>query len=576
MKYIMSLSGGVASAVACDRAIQRYGGDQVVAWFADTSWEDADLHRFLGDCLVRWGADFITYRDGRTPLEVAEDHHVVPNQKMAPCSFELKIEPFTKFIKAHAKPVTVLIGLDWSEIDRHAAPKRNYEAIDGVSVDFPLMWKPYEMRNYFDVVRYEWGIEPPRLYAEGFPHNNCFAGETRFLTTAGIVSLSETAGQTVDVLTTGGNWKEATIQSFGVQPLMKLSVQRGDERREIFTTADHRWIAYASERGRRRIDQVTSALKPGARLVSMRGSRMQNVRPSAFGIAHGVVYGDGTRNTAENSFAFVMLVGDKNKELAQYFPLSPKTEVSGVGIKVSDLPRYFKELPDIHEAKSYLYGWLAGYFAADGTVAMDGYCRISSARLEALRFVEQVCLKLGISTNPIHVEERVGLGTEPTKLYTLAFVRHTLRADFFLIAEHRARADAAGMEEPSQRAPAWTVVSVEPTDRVEEVFCAVVPDTHEFVLEGNILTGNCGGRCVRQGVKEWRRLKLHHPERFAEVRDWEAAQRAKGDARANYAIARDQRGGDVRPLTLAEIEADDQSVSGGPVQEDMFSCFCSV
>jgi ATP-dependent DNA helicase DinG len=38
---------------------------------------------------------------------------------------------------------------------------------------------------------------------------------------------------------------------------------------------------------------------------------------------------------------------------------------------------------------------------------------------------------------------------------------------------------------------AWTVVSVEPTDRVEEVYCAVVPTTGSFALEDNILTGNC-------------------------------------------------------------------------------------
>ena len=35
--------------------------------------------------------------------------------------------------------------------------------------------------------------------------------------------------------------------------------------------------------------------------------------------------------------------------------------------------------------------------------------------------------------------------------------------------------------------------SVEPTDRIEEVFCAEVPDGHAFTLEDNILTGNCFG-----------------------------------------------------------------------------------
>jgi DNA primase len=42
------------------------------------------------------------------------------------------------------------------------------------------------------------------------------------------------------------------------------------------------------------------------------------------------------------------------------------------------------------------------------------------------------------------------------------------------------------------------VRSVEETTREEEVFCAEVPETHNFVLEDNILTGNCFG-CQKSG-----------------------------------------------------------------------------
>lgn len=173
MKYICSISGGVPSAISTERTIKRHGRESVIIWFADTTWEDEDLYRFVNDCMTRWGGEMVTYSDGRTPLQVAEDQSIIPNQRVAPCSFKLKIEPFKKFLRAYPKPVTVCLGLDWSEIHRMDAPRQNYEAIDGVTVDFPLMWKPYEMRNYFDVVKYEWGIEPPRLYQEGFPHNNC-------------------------------------------------------------------------------------------------------------------------------------------------------------------------------------------------------------------------------------------------------------------------------------------------------------------------------------------------------------------------------------------------------------------
>lgn len=35
------------------------------------------------------------------------------------------------------------------------------------------------------------------------------------------------------------------------------------------------------------------------------------------------------------------------------------------------------------------------------------------------------------------------------------------------------------------------IVSITPTNKVEPVYCAVVPETHSFVIDGNILTGNC-------------------------------------------------------------------------------------
>jgi hypothetical protein len=172
MHYVISLSGGAASAVAGDRAIERYGIENTTFWFSDTNWEDEDLYRLLDDLERRWGKKIVRYCDGRTPLQVASDRQLIPNQKIAPCSFELKIKPFTKYLAALPKPVTVLLGLDWREQHRMAAPKRNYEAIEGVSVDYPLMWQPYEYRPYQEVLK-SWGIAIPRLYLMGAPHNNC-------------------------------------------------------------------------------------------------------------------------------------------------------------------------------------------------------------------------------------------------------------------------------------------------------------------------------------------------------------------------------------------------------------------
>jgi hypothetical protein len=170
----MSLSGGVASAVAADRAIERYGRDAVRLRFADTSWEDQDLYRFLDDLLKRWGGVFEYIRDGRTPLQVAEDHHIIPNSMLAPCSSELKSKPFMEIDRQSPKPLTVLLGLDWREMHRVERMQLKYTplAAEGMFVDFPLLWKPYEFRPYVEVVE-SWGIAMPRMYRYGFKHNNC-------------------------------------------------------------------------------------------------------------------------------------------------------------------------------------------------------------------------------------------------------------------------------------------------------------------------------------------------------------------------------------------------------------------
>ena len=172
MKHIVSISGGSASAVAADRVIERYGSENVTLWFADTLWEDEDLYRFLDDLESRWEKKIVRFTDGRTPLQVAEDRKLIPNSWAAPCSHLLKQVPFKDFLESQEKPVTVHLGLDWSEEHRHAKPKEIYEQIEGVSVDFPLMWDPIPYMSYNKTLT-EWGIKPPRLYVLGFPHNNC-------------------------------------------------------------------------------------------------------------------------------------------------------------------------------------------------------------------------------------------------------------------------------------------------------------------------------------------------------------------------------------------------------------------
>lgn len=191
MHHFVSISGGTASAVAADRVIQRYGKENVTMWFADTSWEDPSLYTFLEDLEAYWEIQIVRYKDGRNPLEVASDRSIIPNNKIAPCSTVLKVEPARLFVEAMEKPVTVHLGFDWSETHRAKAPRDAYENIEGVSFDMPLLWGYKEIvidgfeRTNWEVDGFEgirgpyskfteaWGIKTPSLYTAGFSHNNC-------------------------------------------------------------------------------------------------------------------------------------------------------------------------------------------------------------------------------------------------------------------------------------------------------------------------------------------------------------------------------------------------------------------
>lgn len=166
----------------------------------------------------------------------------------------------------------------------------------------------------------------------------------------------------------------------------------------------------------------------------------------------------------------------------------------------SGLPRSWKSLPGLDEGISYLWGWLAGYFAADGCVGEDGYTTLSCHDKGTLQAVVTICDRLGIGTYTLGGRDRDGFGGE-SKIFTLSFRSSSLPSKFFLIEEHRRRHENASQTRKYERTH-WWVSSVEETDLYEEVFCAEVSTTNSFVLDGNVLTGNCLG-CKSAGTILW-------------------------------------------------------------------------
>lgn len=328
----------------------------------------------------------------------------------------------------------------------------------------------------------------------------CLAGDTRVITREGTMTLAAMAGEKHELLVpslTGGPavWQKAPVLAFGTQRLLKVTLHRFGATKVIHATAEHRW--FTERRNGRQIAEVTTArLRPGDRLKAITPRRRVE-QLSSVGVAHGFTFGDGSL-LKRGLGSVAQFCGAKDEALLPYFPHMTAYEI-GPGVRrIHGLPSFFKQPPPITEAPAYLYGWLAGYFAADGSIeGPDGPAVITSASREALEFVRDVATRLGIVTYPIQEHDRHGYGEGPSRLYKVTLRALDLPEEFFIIPAHRTR--WAGRTR-STSYDTWRVVSVEPTDRLEEVYCAVVEGAHAFALEDNILTGNCHAGCQRDDV----------------------------------------------------------------------------
>ncbi len=99
--------------------------------------------------------------------------------------------------------------------------------------------------------------------ARGFYH--CLAGETEVVTWDGTRPIKELAGGTHRVLNRDGRWVDAPFRSFGVQPLLTLTLTRNSQRKIVHATSEHRWFVNAGD-GRA---TITTDLVPGQSLVSV-------------------------------------------------------------------------------------------------------------------------------------------------------------------------------------------------------------------------------------------------------------------------------------------------------------------
>lgn len=311
-------------------------------------------------------------------------------------------------------------------------------------------------------------------------YSNCFSGDTEIVTKDGIKKIGNLVGENIKVLSYG-KWRNATVQNFGEQKLVALHLQKNRAKKTIYVTEDHVW--YVSNQPKFK-EKKTIDLESGDQIPVDVIKCYKSYKPSPFGVAHGAFYGDGDHTGKNRRMNFC---GDK-KELIDYF--TPDTIGSSNDVStICGIPKIFWDKPSLNETPSYLYGWLAGYFATDGSIDERGSCVLTSSKREDLEFAQDVLAVLGIPCEEIRVQNRLSnLTNTYSDVYILTLNKTYLNESFFVIDKDRKRF----LEHPPIKTGTWKVVDVDTEDhKIEHVYCVVEPEKHSFTLKGNILTHNC-------------------------------------------------------------------------------------
>ena len=328
---------------------------------------------------------------------------------------------------------------------------------------------------------------------------HCFRGDTEVITQNGIFEIADLCGKQVNILNGNGEWETVTFKNYGKMPLMKINLTCNGKHKSIYATDKHEWVI------KDRVNKCfTKDLKSWMYLEKILPKELINTELDPMGIVHGFCYGDGakTGNSQVSNHYECLFYNKQDEELIQYFEKAFYPKKLNIRDRLADNGKYYKAVcfsvpktedfklpPQLDKPLSYLLGFLAGYFVADGN-SSGGGATIYSHNLCNLKKVRDIAIKCNIASYSIGVsnipEGQNGCVyvKKAAHGYTLRFVRKTIPENFFITQKGR------GKTQTQNGSLRYRVASVEATDIVEDVYCCET-STHSFALDDFVLTGNC-------------------------------------------------------------------------------------
>jgi hypothetical protein len=298
--------------------------------------------------------------------------------------------------------------------------------------------------------------------------NNCLSGDTKIFTDKGLVKLSDIEGLSVKLLDGDKFYTDAIIKSYGMQRLntyvFKPIAGKSLYRIEVKATQDHRWILSNF--------LETRKLSIGDKVKSTVLNYASNDSDDwKLGFAHGIIFGDGTRHTYYPERHFIRLCSSRDKQyqsLLESIKGYVSTTYTNNGDPVITIVRKGENWKDLPEEKSYTYmaAFLQGWITADAKEISDGY-KLASINKKALDWVASYGPFIGynvVGYSRWDTTDETNYGMRSAPLYGISLVKRDMEYKVVDIIE----------------------------GEIEKVYCAEVPTTHSFFVEGGLLTGNCG------------------------------------------------------------------------------------
>jgi len=350
--------------------------------------------------------------------------------------------------------------------------------------------------QFYDLLTEFKGTAGGRIYSNagtewgGTTFINCIQGDTKVHTDKGVFPARTLVGKTVNTLGIDNKYRPAEWHSYGQQPLFRVLLSNGDT---LEATEGHEWVVTKPRGG---YERVTTKHLVNCNIPFGWSNDIEYDDESYLeGIKHGICYGDGSlyKDHKDEIFCVLNQFDDSRHLVVDYFDYfrtsQYKNDPMGV-YTVRGLPQHYKQLPT-NQNVSYMRGFIAGHISADGCVDSRGSVVLHCADKDALQSIRLLAANVGIATCSLRKERSHNPFTGgKAELWKLTFIKKQFHGDPRLILK-KSHIDKMAASPVPKMNQTIKVVAVEPTNRIEEVFCCVEPETHTMVIGYGILTGQC-------------------------------------------------------------------------------------